>query len=275
MATPPTEAEYAHLAAVARELRKEVVRMVHAAGGGDLGDSLSAVEILTALIFRELRLDPSNPAAPERDRLLLSKGHAAAALYAALAHRGYFPTEELLTFRRAGGRLQGRADRLKLPGIEASTGSLGQGVGMAVGLALDQRLRGRSNRVVVVLGDAEGRAGLAYEALLAGAQLELDHLTVVVDRSETLKGEPGRADPLEARLRGFGYATQLVDGHDLPALCRAFDAAKQTTGRPSAIVARTVLGKGVSFLEREAERGGRAPDREETERALHELGGAA
>ena len=250
--------------------------MTCAAGGGHPGGSLSATDLLTALVFHELRIDPADPARPDRDRLVLSKGHAAPALYAALALRGYFPRSELATLRQLGSRLQGHVDRRKLPCIEASTGCLGQGIGMAVGMALDARLAGRPSRVYAVLGDGECQAGPTWEALMAGGHYRLGNLVAILDRNgletdgstEAIMG----IEPIADKFRAFRYHTVEVDGHDFRQILGAFAEARRTTGGPTAIVARTVKGKGVSFMEGQHSWHGKAPSKAEAARALEELG---
>ena len=281
MARPPMPSSpdpelLGRLASTAREIRIDIVRMTQAAGGGHPGGSLSVTDLVTALLFHEMRLDPAHPDEPARDRLVLSKGHAAPALYAAMAHRGYLPREELATLRKVGSRLQGHVDRKKLPGIEASTGCLGQGVGMAVGMALDARLANRPSRVYAILGDGECQAGPTWEALMAGGHYQLDNLVVIVDRNgyetdgstEAIMG----IEPLAEKLRAFRYETLEIDGHDFPSILAALDTARATKGRPSAIVAKTVKGKGVSFMENSHAWHGKPPSAAERDRALAELG---
>jgi len=266
------------LQATAREIRRDVIRMAYTAGSGHPGGSLSVVELLTALLFREMRIDPTHPRDPDRDRLVLSKGHAAPALYSALALRGFFAREELLSLRRFGSRLQGLPDRRRLPGVDATTGGLGQGLGMAVGMALDARLDRRPTRVYAVLGDGECQTGATWEALLAAAHHRLGHLVVLIDRNgfegdgatEELLG----LEPLVDKLRAFGCATLEIDGHDLREILGAFAAARATLDRPTAIVAHTVKGRGVSFMENTHVWHARAPSKDEAERALLELGGS-
>ncbi|HKV90859.1 MAG TPA: transketolase [Thermoplasmata archaeon] len=276
MPSSPDPELLGRLASTAREIRIDIVRMTQAAGGGHPGGSLSVTDLVTALLFHEMRLDPAHPDEPARDRLVLSKGHAAPALYAAMAHRGYLPREELATLRKVGSRLQGHVDRKKLPGIEASTGCLGQGVGMAVGMALDARLANRPSRVYAILGDGECQAGPTWEALMAGGHYQLDNLVVIVDRNgyetdgstEAIMG----IEPLAEKLRAFRYETLEIDGHDFPSILAALDTARATKGRPSAIVAKTVKGKGVSFMENSHAWHGKPPSAAERDRALAELG---
>jgi transketolase len=264
------------LEATAREVRRDIVRTVYAAGSGSPGGSLSVADLLTALVFRELRIDPERPQWPDRDRLVLSKGHAAPALYSALALRGFFPRDELLTLRQLGSRLQGNPDRSRLPSIDASTGGLGQGLGMAVGLALDARLDRRPTRVYAIVGDGECQAGGTWEALLAGAHHRLENLVVLIDRNsfesdgatESILG----IEPLVEKLRAFRWHTLEIDGHDFREILGALATARRTTDGPSAIVAHTVKGKGVSFMENTHVWHDRVPTKDEAERALIELG---
>jgi transketolase len=264
------------LQARAREIRPEIIRMIYAAGGGHPGGSLSVTDLLTALVFHEMRGDPADYRRPDRDRLVLSKGHAAPALYAALAVRGVIPREELLTLRKLGSRLQGHVDRNKLPYVEASTGCLGQGIGMAVGMALDARLARRANRVYAILGDGECQAGLTWEALMAGGHYRLSNLLVILDRNgletdgstESIMG----IEPIADKFRAFRYHTLEIDGHDFPQILAAFAEARRFTEGPTAIVARTVKGKGVSFMEGQHSWHGKAPSKAEAEKALAELG---
>jgi len=266
------------LEATAREVRREVIRMTFAAQSGHPGGSLSVTDLLTALVFRELRIDPAKPNDPDRDRLVLSKGHASPAMYATLALRGYLPREELASFRQLGSRLQGHVDRTKLPFIEASTGCLGQGIGMAVGMALDARLRRSGYRTYAVIGDGECQAGATWEALMAGGHYRLSNLVVVLDRNGLETDGPTESimgiEPVAEKFRAFRYHTLEIDGHSFPAILDAFAEARRTTDGPTAIVARTVKGKGVSFMEGKHQFHGKAPTRAEAEQALAELGPA-
>jgi transketolase len=263
------------LETTAREIRQEVIRMTYAAQSGHPGGSLSVTDLLTALVFRELRIDPAKPNDPDRDRLVLSKGHASPAMYAALALRGFLPREELASFRQFGSRLQGHVDRTKLPYIEASTGCLGQGIGMAVGMALDARLRHASYRTYAVIGDGECQAGPTWEALMAGGHYRLSNLVVILDRNgletdgstESIMG----IEPIAEKFRAFRYHTLEIDGHSFPAILDALAEARQTTEGPTAIVARTVKGKGVSFMEGKHQYHGKPPTKAEAEQALAEL----
>ena len=266
----------ASLESKAREIRRAVIRMTYAAGGGHPGGSLSVTDLVTALLFHEMKYDPARSDWPERDRLVLSKGHAAPAFYAALGVRGVLSGEELLSLRKLGSRLQGHVDRNKLPWVEASTGCLGQGVGMAVGMALDGRLAKRANRVYAILGDGECQAGLTWEALMAGGHYRLDRLTVILDRNgletdgstESIMG----IEPIADKFRAFRFHTLEIDGHDFRQILGALAEARRTTDRPTAIVARTVKGKGVSFMEGRYFWHTRAIKPEELAQAMADLG---
>jgi transketolase len=264
------------LQAKAREIRQGIIRSTYMAGGGHPGGSLSVTDLLTALLFHEMHSDPADYQRPDRDRLVLSKGHAAPALYAALAAHGTIPREELLTLRKLGSRLQGHVDRNKLPYVEASTGCLGQGIGMAVGMALDARLAHRANRVYAILGDGECQAGLTWEALMAGGHYRLSNLLVILDRNGLETDGPTEAimgiEPIGDKFRAFRYHTLEIDGHDFAQILGAFADARRFTEGPTAIVARTVKGKGVSFMEGQHSWHGKAPSKAEAEKALAELG---
>src|SRR5579859_1367921 len=273
-ASAASAATVEQLSATARQVRQDILRMTYHAGGGHPGGSLSVTDIITALVFHELRIDPEHPDWPDRDRLVLSKGHAAPALYSALAHRGFLDPKILPTLRELGSPLQGHVDRAKLPGVEASTGCLGQGIGMAVGMALDQRLAKRASRVYAILGDGECQAGPTWEAIMAAGHYKLDNLVIILDRNgyetdgstESIMG----IEPIADKFRAFRCETLEIDGHSFPAIFEALDHARSVSGRPTAIVAKTVKGKGVSFMENQFSWHGKAPNKEEAERALAE-----
>jgi transketolase len=264
------------LEATAREIRRDVIRMTCAAGSGHPGTSFSVTDLLTALVFHELRVDPTRPGWPDRDRLVLSKEHAAPALYAALVHRGFLPREELLSLPRSGRRRSGPVDRAPLPGLEASIGGSGEATGMAVGMALDARLDRRPSCVFAVLSEAECQAGATWEALLAGGHHQLRNLVVVLNRNGYEPDGPTEAivgiEPVAEKFRAFRFHTLEIDGHDFREILGAFASARATTGGPTAIVASTVTGKGVSFLENVHDPQARALSKAEAERALIELG---
>jgi len=265
------------LTKTANDLRIDIVRMIGEAGSGHPGGSLSCADIMTALYFGGvLQHNPENPDAP-RDRFVLAKGHAAPALYATLAHAGYFPREELMTLRKLGARLQGHPDSNLVPGVEVSTGSLGQGLSIASGLAAGLRLEGDSHTVFALLGDGECQEGQVWEAAMFAAHQKLDGLVAIVDRN-CLQIDGNTADvcdpgDLAAKFAAFGWEAAEVDGHDIDALIEVLNAAKSTrAGKPHAIIARTVKGKGVSFMENEAGWHGKAPNAEQLAQALADLG---
>lgn len=260
----------------AAQLRRDIVTMIHSAGSGHSGGSLSSVEILACLYGAVLNASPERAADPERDRMILSKGHAAPALYAALAYHGYFPGEELLTLRRMGSRLQGHPCRDRLPGIELSTGSLGMGISAGLGMALAAFVSGKSYRVYVLCGDGELNEGQNWEAFMAMNKWRPDNLTVIVDYNRVqLDGtdqEIMPMDSLRAKIESFGLRVISCDGHDVEALLSAFDEARGADG-PAVIIADTVKGKGVSFMEGKSAWHGKAIGEKEYRQAMSELGG--
>lgn len=262
----------------ANEMRVDIVRMIAEAGSGHPGGSLSCADILAALYFGGvMEHDPENPDWEARDRFILAKGHAAPALYAALAQAGYFPREELHTLRKLGSRLQGHPDSNQLPGVEVSTGSLGQGLSIAAGAAAGLKLDGSDAAVFALLGDGECQEGQVWEAAMFAAHRGLDNLVAIVDRNG-LQIDGCTADvcdpgDLGAKLAAFGWDVHEVDGHDIDALVEALSAAKaQRAGKPHALIARTVKGKGVTFMEGQAGWHGKAPNAEQLECALADLG---
>lgn len=268
------------LPALCRQIRRDILSMTHAAGSGHPGGSLSAVEILVSLYFGQMRLDPARPDDPNRDRFLLSKGHAAPLLYSVLARRGYFDPALLPTLRQLGSPLQGHPHMAKLPGLDCSSGSLGQGLSIANGLALAARRTGRTYRTYCLLGDGELQEGQVWEAAMFAAHRQLDNLVAVVDRNGLqIDGRTcDVCDPgdLGAKFAAFGWDVAEVDGHDLDALVAVLGAAKAgRDGRPHAVIARTVKGKGVPFMENEAGWHGKAPNAEQAAEALAALEGGA
>jgi transketolase len=259
-----------------RRIRRHIITMLAAAGSGHPGGSLSAVEILCVLYFRILRHNPHDPAWPDRDRFILSKGHGVPALYSVLAECGYLPVEELTTLRKVGSRLQGHSLAGSPPGVEMSAGSLGQGLSYSIGQALAARLDGRDYRVYCLLGDGELDEGQVWEAAMAAAHYSLDNLTAIVDRNRIQNDDfcdnVMRTDPLPEKWQAFGWHVQEVDGHDLSQVIEALEKAREVRGQPSVIIAHTVKGKGVSFMENNPEWHGKAPTPEQAERALAELG---
>jgi transketolase len=263
------------LAAKARRIRRASLRMVHAARIGHPGGDLSAADILATLFFHTLRVDPANPRDPVRDRFILSKGHAAASLYATLAEAGFFPQGDLDTFMRPLSMLNGHPDRNKVPGVEANTGPLGHGLPIAVGAALAAKMDGASWRTFVLTGDGELQEGSNWEAIMAASQFRLDNLTAIVDRNGLQLGDATERtvglEPLADRWRAFGWAVVEVDGHDHAAMAATFDRLPLQAGRPSCVIARTTKGRGVSFMEDRFEWHHRVPDDAELARALQEL----
>ncbi|WP_432822069.1 transketolase [Trichloromonas sp.] len=260
----------------ARQLRVEILKMLNTANSGHTGGSLSAIDVLTVLYFHQMRHDPSNPKWEDRDRFVLSKGHAAPALYACLAEAGYFSRDDLKTLRRFGSHLQGHPDMNKTPGVEVCTGSLGQGLSQAVGLAIASKLAGRSARIYSLLGDGEVQEGQIWEAAMAAAHFKLDNLCVILDHNGLqIDGEVEKVmnvGPLGPKFLAFNWHVLEVDGHDIQAICQALDNAGATGGQPTLIIARTVKGKGVPFFEHKASYHGVPPSDDELVRALEHLG---
>ncbi|ADI85674.1 transketolase [Geobacter sulfurreducens] len=260
----------------ARRLRVDIVKTLHSSQSGHTGGSLSAIDMVTALYFHEMKHDPTNPAWSERDRFVLCKGHAAPALYVALAATGYFPKEDLMMLRRLGSHLQGHPDSKQTPGVEVCTGSLGQGLSMANGMALGLRLDGSASRVYALLGDGELQEGQVWEAAMAAGHFKLDNLCALIDVNRLqIDGEVEKVmnvEPVTDKFRAFGWNVIDIDGHDMAAIVGALAQAAEVKGLPTAIVARTVKGKGVSFFENKASYHGVAPSDEELPKALECLG---
>lgn len=263
------------LQALAKEIRRSIVSMLGEAGSGHPGGSLSAVEILVTLFAGVMRHDPANPAKPDRDRFILSKGHACPVLYATLAEFGYAPKDELRSLRKMGSIYQGHPDRRFLGVLEASTGSLGQGLSVGIGMALAARLDGLDYRTYVVLGDGEIQEGQVWEAAMFAAYHKVDNVCAIVDYNKIqLDGfvkDIMEVEPLAAKWEAFGWHTLSVDGHSIPALQQAFAEASAVRGKPTCIIAHTIKGKGVSFMENNPKFHGVAPTAKEVEIALQEL----
>lgn len=263
------------LDAKARTLRLHAIQMIGRAQSGHPGGSLSAADIISVLYFHQLRYRADDPSWPDRDRFVLSKGHAAPTLYAALAEAGFFPVAELPTLRQLGGRLEGHPDMRKVPGIEISTGSLGQGLAAANGMALALRLDGRDSRIYVLLGDGESQEGEVWEAAMFASHYRLNHVVGIVDYNDLqIDGrvsEIMEVQPLVEKWQAFGWESFEVDGHDVLAVADALAKADAVTGKPTMIVARTVKCKGVSFMEDKAEFHGKPPTEEQLEAAIAEL----
>jgi transketolase len=259
----------------ALEMRKSIVDMIHHAKSGHPGGSLSLADIVAYLYFKEMNIDPANPKDPNRDRFVLSKGHAAPVLYAALAHRGYFDVDTLPTLRKIGSPLQGHPDSKKLPGVDVSTGSLGQGVSNAVGLALGAKLDGKDLRVHAVLGDGELQEGLVWEAVMSATHYKLDNLVLVIDNNglqiDGKNDDVMSLGSIPAKFASFGLNVIEIDGHDYGQIETAFADAKAHKGVPTVIVATTVKGKGVSFMEHSPEWHGVAPSADDLAKSLEEL----
>ena len=267
--------DVAALRRTATELRIQILQMIAKAGSGHPGGSLSMVELLVGLYWSALRHDPKQPSWPQRDLFLLSKGHGCPALYAVLAFRGYFPREELMTLRRYPTRLQGHPERDSVPGIEIAAGSLGQGLSMANGLALADRLAGRARRIYCLMGDGEIQEGQVWEAAMTAPHHKLDAVCAIVDANQLQQNGPVQQiqniEPLPEKWRAFGWEVREIDGHDLTQVLDAYDWAKTVSGKPQAIIARTVKGKGVSFMELNHAWHGVAPTPDELDRAITEL----
>ncbi len=266
------------LAEITRRLRADIIRSTTKAGSGHPSTSLSMVEILTVLYFGGvLRYDPAAPHDPDRDRFILSKGHGAPGLYTVLAHAGYFPVEDLMTLRMLGSPLEGHPNMRRLPGVEASTGSLGQGLSIGIGHALAAKLDQRDYRVYVMVGDGETEQGQVWEAIMYAGNHAVDNLTLIVDRNgyqQTARvDEIQPLDPLEDKLRSFKWDVRTIDGHSLDQVDDAFASARRVIGKPQAIVANTIKGKGVSVLESEPHKWhGKALPADQETRALQEVG---
>ena len=259
----------------ANELRKGIVTAVHSAKSGHPGGSLSAADIMTYLYFEEMNIDPAQPKKEDRDRFVLSKGHVAPALYSTLAHRGYFPVEDLTTLRKVGSYLQGHPDMKGTPGVDMSSGSLGQGISVAAGMALSAKLSNDSYRVYTLLGDGEIQEGQVWEASMFAGFRKLDNLVVIVDNNNLqIDGsvdEVCSPYPIDEKFKAFNFHVINIDAHDFTQIKAAFDEARATKGQPTAIIAKSVKGKGVSFMENQAKWHGSAPNDEQYEIAMKDL----
>ena len=260
----------------ARIMRRDIINMVYAAQSGHPGGSLSATDILAVLYGHVMRHDPQNPKWPDRDRFVMSKGHASPGMYSALGEAGYFSTDLFPTFRKFGSILQGHNDALQVPGVEMSAGSLGQGLAFGMGHALAGKLDKKSYRTYVLLGDGECQEGQVWEAAMSAPFHKLDNLCAIVDRNHIQNDDfvevTTALEPLADKWWAFGWHVEQCDGHDVGALIDAFDRCKAISGRPQVIIAHTVKGKGVSFMENSPAFHGKAPDKEQYPQALKELG---
>jgi transketolase len=265
------------LQCTAKQIRKDIVRMLTESGSGHPGGSLSAVEILTTLYFNEMNVNVDNPDDPNRDRFVLSKGHAAPVLYSALAEKGFFDKSELLKLRKLGAMLQGHPNMNYIPGVDMSTGSLGQGISAAVGMALAGKLDDKDYRVYTLLGDGELGEGQVWEAAMCAAHYKLNNLTAFVDHNGLqIDGkckDVMNSDPVSDKFKAFGWYVIEINGHDFEKIINAIEEAKSVKDKPTVIVCETIKGKGVSFMENEAGWHGSAPNKEQCDQALSEIGG--
>lgn len=262
---------------IARNIRKDIVSMIHGSKSGHPGGSLSAVEILTALYFDEMNVDANDCKMEDRDRFVLSKGHAAPVLYATLAQKGFFDRSELDKLRKIGAMLQGHPDMKNIPGVDMSTGSLGQGFSVACGMAMASKLDNAPWRVYTILGDGEVQEGIVWEAAMSAAHYKLDNVVAFLDYNGLqIDGDVSKVMNIGSivdKFKSFGWNVIEIDGHDFDQIFAALDMAKETVGKPTMIVAKTIKGKGVSFMENEAGWHGTAPSDSDLEKALEELGG--
>ena len=269
--------DYKKLKEISREIRKDIIRSVHAAGSGHPGGSLSAADILTVLYFHKMNIDPKDSKKVDRDKFVLSKGHAAPVLYSALAEKGFIEKDLLVTLRQTGSILQGHPDMRKVNGVEMSTGSLGQGLSVSVGMALANKLDNNPGRIYTLIGDGEMQEGLIWEALMSASHYKLDNLTVILDYNglqiDGKNCEVMTITPVKEKFESFGFNVLEIDGHDLEAIVGAFDEAETVKGQPTMIIANTTKGKCVSFMEGQFGWHGKAPNDEEKDIALEELGG--
>ena len=259
----------------ARRIREDIVDEVYSAKSGHPGGSLSIADILTVLYFYEMNINPENPKDKNRDRLVLSKGHCSPALYATLANKGFFDVEELKSFRNINGKLQGHPDMKNIPGVDMTTGSLGQGLSDANGMAIAGKLDKKDYRVYCILGDGEIEEGQIWEAAMASNKYKLDNLCVIVDNNNlqidgTIE-EVMSSYPIDEKFKSFGFQIINIDGNDIEEIIKAFDVAKNVKGKPTCIIAKTVKGKGVSFMENKVEWHGKAPNEEQYKQAMEEL----
>lgn len=262
---------------IANNVRIDILEEVYNAKSGHIGGAFSIADILTVLYFNEMNIDAKSPDSPDRDRLVLSKGHASAALYAVLAEKGYIDKEELKTFRNIDSNLQGHPDMNKVPGVDMTTGSLGQGLSVANGMALSSKLDSRGYRVYCILGDGELQEGQIWEAAMTAEKYQLDNLCVIIDANElqltdtTMNVKGINQNDIEQKFRAFGFQTVVIDGHNIESIIRALTIAEMTKGKPTAIICKTIKGKGVSFMENQIDWHGKAPNDEEYKIAIQEL----
>ncbi|PIP19075.1 MAG: transketolase [Candidatus Omnitrophica bacterium CG08_land_8_20_14_0_20_41_16] len=271
---PSTPLTIEELEDKAREIRRLIIKMIAKAGSGHPGGSLSSTDLITALFFSVLKHDPKNPHWPERDRFHMSKGHCCPLWYAELAESGYFPKDKLMTLRKLGSMLQGHPDR-RTPGVESASGSLGQGLSVALGMSLGARIDKKDCRIYVLIGDGEIQEGSIWEAAMAASHYKCDNLCAIMDcngfQIDGATKDIMNLEPVAKKWQAFGWHTIEIDGHNMRQILSAYDEAKTIKGKPSIIIARTIKGKGVSFMENVVDFHGRAPTQEEAEKALREL----
>ncbi len=260
---------------IAKTIRKDIIEEVYSANSGHPGGALSIADIITALYFNEMNIDPKNPKDENRDRLVLSKGHASAALYAALAEKGYFPKEDLKTFRNINSYLQGHPDMKHIPGVDMSTGSLGQGLSAANGMAMMFKLDKNPARVYCICGDGEIEEGQIWEAAMSSSKYKLDNLCLIIDNNNlqidgTIE-EVMSSYPIDDKFKSFGFNVITINGHDFSQILQAFEEAKNCKDKPTAIIAKTIKGKGITFMENQVGWHGKAPSQQEYEQAIKEL----
>ena len=262
---------------IAAKIRIDVIRAVHNAGSGHPGGSLSAADIVTALYFREMNIDPEHPDMEDRDKFILSKGHAGPVQYAALAERGYYPVEDMMSLRKLGSIFQGHPNMHKVPGIEMSTGSLGQGISASVGMALANKMDGKKGRVYTLLGDGEIQEGIVWEAAMSAAHYGLDNLCAILDwnglQIDGKNDDVMTVKPVDEKFAAFGWNVVVIDGHNFDEIFAALDNARACKGKPTVIIAKTHKGQGVSFMADNPGWHGKAPNEEEAKQAVEELGG--
>ena len=271
-----TDADIKMLKEKANDIRKDIIEQVYSAQSGHPGGALSIADILTVLYFNQMNIDPAKPGDENRDRLILSKGHATTALYAALAEKGYFPKEELKNFRKLGSMLQGHPDMKKVPGVDMTSGSLGQGLSVANGMALASKMDGRGYKVYCIVGDGEIEEGQIWEAAMTSSKYRLDNLCLIVDNNNLqidgkVSDVKSSVYPLKEKFEAFGFEAFEVDGHNIDELIMTFQKVRQTKERPSVVIAKTIKGKGVSFMEDNTGWHGKAPNEEEYRKAINEL----
>lgn len=269
--------DYGELKKIANDIRVDIIKETFHAASGHPGGSLSATDILTVLYFHEMNIDPADPKKADRDKFVLSKGHATPVLYATLAHRGFFPKEELVTFRKIGSKLQGHPDMKKVPGVEMSTGSLGQGFSVSVGMAMANKLDRKPGRIYALLGDGELQEGIVWETAMAAAHYKLDNMAIIVDwnglQIDGRNDDVMTVAPVDEKFKSFGFHVIRIDGHSFKEIEDALAEARTIKGKPTAIIAKTIKGKGVSFMENNSGWHGKAPNEEEAKKAVAELGG--